>query len=446
MRAIRRFRPVVALALGCLATLTTGRTERVEPARQQGAGSHSAPPIALTFYNARVIDGDGKLLFANGFFTVHDGRFTRVSDAKLDLRPGAPGLVDLGGWTVMPGMVNAHGHVGDTRGLRTGAEFYTESNLLDQLRRYAQYGVTTVMSLGGDGEAGFALRDAQTTRALDRARLFVAGPVINATTADEARRAVDRVAALKPDIIKIRVDDNLGTGRKMPLEAAAAVIDQAHKHGLRVAAHIFYLDDAKALLRAGVDLIAHSIRDRAVDDEVIGLLKARNVCVCPTLMREVSTFVYESEPDFFKDAFFVRYADPAVLAALRDPVRQAQVRASRAAQQYKAALDVALANTKRLSDAGVAIASGTDTGPPARFQGYFEHMELDLLARAGMTPAGIIASATGVAARCSNLTDVGFMRPGQRADFIVLRDNPLSGIGRTKSIDAVYIAGNLVSR
>jgi len=398
------------------------------------------------FYNARIIDGDGRLLFSNGHIRVRDGRIVDVSDARLDIKPGSPGIVDLAGRTVMPGMVNAHGHVGDTRGLQTGPQFYTNANLLDQLRRYARYGVTTVVSLGGDSDAGFALRDAQATPALDRARLFVAGPVITATTPAEARAAVDRAAALKPDVIKIRVDDNLGTGRKMPLEAATAVIEQAHTHGLRVAAHIFYLDDAKALARAGVDLIAHSIRDRPVDDEMIRLLKARSVCVCPTLMREVSTYVYESDPDFFRDPFFLRDADPSVLAELRTPARQAQMRASKSAQRYKAALDVALANTKALFDAGVAIAAGTDTGPPARFQGYFEHMELDLLARAGLPPAAIVASATGVAARCSALDDVGFIRPGQWADFIVLRGDPRSGIDRTKLIDAVYIAGNRVSR
>jgi len=228
----------------------------------------------------------------------------------------------------------------------------------------------------------------------------------------------------------------------MPLDAATAVIDQAHKHGLRAAAHIFYLNDAKALLRAGVDFIAHSIRDLPVDDEVIGLLKARNVCVCPTLMREVSTFAYETEPEFFKDPFFLRYADPAVVAQLRDPARQAQVRANKSAQRYKAVLDVALANTKTLFDAGVTIASGTDTGPPGRFQGYFEHMELGLLAKAGLKPADILAAATGNAARCSRLTEVGYLRAGQWADFMVLKGDPLKSVDDTKSLDEVYVAGN----
>jgi len=414
------------------------------------ARSQQSSPAAATrpvgFNNARIIDGDGRVIAASGYIRLGaDGRIIAIANGPIEIHPGDP-VVDLAGRTVMPGLVNAHGHLGDTSGLQTGAQFYTEANLLDQLRRYAAYGVTTVMSLGGDGEAGFKLRDAQPTAALDRARLFVAGPVINATTADAARKEVDRVAAMKPDLIKIRVDDNLGATTKMPLEAATAVIDQAHKHGLRVAAHIFYLDDAKALLRAGVDFIAHSIRDQPVDDEVIGLLKARSVCVCPTLMREVSTFVYESEPGFFKDPFFLRGADPAVVTALRDPARQAQMRANKSAPRYKVALDVALANTKKLFDAGVTIASGTDTGPPARFQGYFEHMELDLLARAGLKPADIIAAATGNAARCSRLTDVGFLRPGQWADFLVLASDPLGDIARTKTLDAVYIAGNPVKR
>ncbi len=106
---------------------------------------------------------------------------------------------------------------------------------------------------------------------------------------------------MKPDIIKIRVDDNLGTTAKMAPAVYRAVIDEAHARKLRVAAHIFYLADAKDLVRAGVDVIAHSVRDREVDDEFINLMRARNIPYCPTLTRELSTFVYESTPAFFKD-------------------------------------------------------------------------------------------------------------------------------------------------
>ena len=133
---------------------------------------------------------------------------------------------------------------------------------------------------------------------------------------------VGEVAARKPDIIKIRVDDNLGTAAKMPPEVYRAVIDEAHRRSLRVAAHIFYLDDAKDLLRAGADVIAHSVRDKDIDDELIALMKARRSPYCPTLTRELSTFVYESTPAFFTDPFFLREADRTSSRSSRSRPRQ----------------------------------------------------------------------------------------------------------------------------
>src|SRR5205085_1263589 len=159
------------------------------------------------------------------------------------------------------------------------------------LRTYADYGVTTVFSLGDEPPAIFAARDAQGTPALDRARVFVAGPVLAPKTPEEARTQVAALAARKVDVVKIRVDDNLGTTPKMAPEVYRAVIDEAHRRGLRVAVHLFYLADAKAVLAAGADLIAHSVRDADVDADLVAALKARRVCVSPTLMREVSTFV-----------------------------------------------------------------------------------------------------------------------------------------------------------
>jgi imidazolonepropionase-like amidohydrolase len=213
---------------------------------------------------------------------------------------------------------------------------------------------------------------------------------------------------------------------------------------LRVASHLYYLEDAKALLRAGTDFVAHSVRDQPVDDELIGLFAERDVCYSPTLTREVSTFVYESTPDFFDDVFFLREVDPDVLDQLRDPERQEGVRNSRSAQAYKQALEVALGNLKPLVDGGVQLALGTDAGPPARFQGYFEHMEMSLMAQAGLTPMQILVSATGDAAQCLGLDDVGTLEPGRWADFVVLTANPLADINNTRSIESVWIAGNQV--
>jgi imidazolonepropionase-like amidohydrolase len=225
------------------------------------------------------------------------------------------------------------------------------------------------------------------------------------------------------------------------------VIDEAHKKGARVAVHLFYLDDAKAVLDAGADFIAHSVRDKDVDDPFIAMLKRRDVCYCPTLMREVSTFTYDSTPAWFSDPLFLKHADMTAVNALKEPARQQQMKASRSAQQYKAGLEVANRNLKKLADAGVKIAMGTDTGPPARFQGYFELMELEMMAKAGLTPAQVLASATRDAARCMKLDrEVGTLEANKWADFVVLDADPLADISNVKKISAVYIAGNPVER
>ncbi|MCA1602249.1 MAG: amidohydrolase family protein, partial [Acidobacteria bacterium] len=143
--------------------------------------------------------------------------------------------------------------------------------------------------------------------------------------------------------------------------------------------------------------------------------------------------------------FFLREADPAVIKQLNDPKRQQEMSSSQSAQSYKRALEVASKNLKALTEAGVPVAFGTDSGPPARFQGYFEHMEMELMARAGLTPMQILLSATRDAARCMGLAEsLGTLEPGKWADMIVLSGNPLTDITKTKTIESVWIAGNRV--
>ena len=231
----------------------------------------------------------------------------------------------------------------------------------------------------------------------------------------------------------------------MPEEAWRAVIARAHEHGLRVAAHVFYLDDAKKLVEADVDFLAHSVRDTDVDQELIDMMVEHNVCLSPTLLREVSTFVYESRPDFFDDPFFLRNADAEAIAGLEDPERQARVQNSASARGYKAALEVAMRNVKALADGGVRLAFGTDTGPVGRFQGYFEQLELERMVEAGLTPAQAIQSATGDAAACMEVADdLGTLAMGTWADFVVLTADPLDDILNTREIESVWIAGNSV--
>jgi imidazolonepropionase-like amidohydrolase len=407
-----------------------------------------APPGPLPGEGATAFVGaavyDGRNVVENAVLLVRDGKIVAAGPAaEIEVPEGAE-QVDLAGRFVTPGLIVGHGHVGGARGLETGPGVYTEENLVDQLGLYARYGVTTVVSLGGDGPEAVALRDAQSSADLNRARVFVAGTIVDAETPDAARQMVDQDAEMKVDFIKIRVDDNLGSSKKMTPEVYQAVIEQAHKHSLPVAVHLYYLDDAKAVLNAGADFIAHSVRDKDIDQEFIDMLSSKNICLCPTLTREVSTYVYESTPEFFADPFFLRDADPQVLEQLNDPQRQAGIQKNKAAQQYKKALQVAQTNLKKLSDANIRIVFGTDTGPPARFQGYFEHMELQLMADAGLTPEQVLRSATSDAARCLKLQGVGTLEAGKWADFVVFADNPLEDIGNSHSLESVWIAGNRV--
>ncbi|KKO06929.1 hypothetical protein LCGC14_0061150 [marine sediment metagenome] len=394
-------------------------------------------PTALT--DVRIIDGTGGAPVENGVLVVDGGRIIAVGHADNVTIPDDAEQQSLAGKTLTPGFINSHGHAGAIRGLESG--HYSRQNLLRQLDLYARYGVTTVVSLGDDESEGFALRNQQNTPTLDRARLYVAGPVLSARTPEEGRTLVDTTAGLSPDFIKIRVDDNLGRTPKMSADVYQAISKRADHHGIPLAVHTYYLQDTKDLVRAGADFIAHSVRDVHVDNEFVDLMLASNVCYTPTLTRELSTYVYESEPDFFADPFFLREADPAVLATLREPERQQRVRESAAAQQYKASLPIAMANVKMLTDAGVQIAMGTDSGPPARFQGYFEHLEMWMMQDAGMTPMQILHSATGGAADCMGLSETGTLTVGNWADMLVMGENPLEDIRHTRSLEQVWIAG-----
>lgn len=397
---------------------------------------------SIAFVGATIIDGTTAPALNDGVLLVTDGRIQAVG-ARADVGiPESARIIDVSGKTIIPGLINAHGHVGDTLGLKGG--HYNRDNLERQLALYARYGITTVYSLGGDQAEGFALRNEQNHAGLERARLFVAGSVISGDSVQAIRRQVNRNADMGADFIKVRVDDNLGRTPKMSWTLFDALLEQAHSRRLPLAVHLFYLDDAKYILEAGADLIAHSVRDLPVDEEFIDLIKANDVCYIPTLTREVSTFVYEEEPAFFSDPFFRQEVDQQLIDELLQPERMSRIRNSAMAQAYKEGLEVAMANVGALDQAGVAIAMGTDSGPPARFQGYFEHLELSMMVEAGMSPSDALRAATSVAADCMGNSTIGSLEPGNWADLVVLDENPVEAINNTRTIDSVWIAGNPV--
>jgi imidazolonepropionase-like amidohydrolase len=401
-------------------------------------------PNTIAFTGATIIDGTGLGPIKDGVLIVRNGRVVQLGvQSAVTISDGAE-VIDLSGKFIMPGIINAHGHVGDVKGIEGGK--YSRQNVIDNLGLYARYGVTTVVSLGGDKQEAEDLRAIRDTTATQHARLFIAGEVMTGSTPAEAVAIADRNHGMGVDFMKIRVDDNLGTATKMPEEVSRAAINRSHELGYKIATHIYYLEDARKLLGAGSDLIAHSVRDKPVDAAFVALMKEKKVCYCPTLTRELSTYVYGDTATFFSDPFFKKEYDSAIIQPLKDPARQKQIRESKSAKTYCQQLPVAMANLKTLSDAGVTIAFGTDSGIPTRFMGYFEHLELAMMADAGLTPMQIIQSATKNPAACLGLKGLGTLSRGNWADFIVLDSDPLEDIKNLRTIHKVYIGGVEVNR
>jgi imidazolonepropionase-like amidohydrolase len=164
-----------------------------------------------------------------------------------------------------------------------------------------------------------------------------------------------------------------------------------------------------------------------------------------TLSREASLFAYAKPAPFLDDPFFTASMTPDVLATLKSPAYQQKIAADPELARYPEYLRTAQRNLKRLADAGVRYGFGTDSGPPARFAGYFEHWEAQLMVEAGLTPAQVIAAATRSAAEFLGAAkDLGSLEQGKWADFVVLKANPLTDIRNARSIEQVFIAGNPV--
>lgn len=422
------------------------------------ATSQSPQPVLLK--NVRVIDGSGKAPLENMDLLVEGDKIKSIGK-----QAGSSGVkvIDLTGKTVMPLITNVHGHLGMSKGTTVAPENFSREQILKELERYQAYGVCTVVSMGTDKELIFSLRDASRSGKIRGATIFTAGygfrpplgsrpqetgmeKLYRPATAEEATENVRSLVAFKPDFVKIWVDDMGGTAGKIKPEVYRAIISEAHKHGIRVAAHLFYLEDAHLLLDAGVDFFAHSIRDKEVDDDLIAKMKTRGVIYIPTLTRDGYEFFYGTAQPWVNDPFFKASLEPGVYEMITSEEYKNRMANSPRYQKNKDAYDMALKNLKKLFDAGVIVALGTDSGAfPARAQGFSEHLELQLMVQAGLTPLQALTVATRNATNALKLSDQGTLSPGMRADFIVLNSNPVEDIKATQSIHSVWKKGVQVS-
>ena len=382
----------------------------------------AGPALAdvTAFEGVRLVVGNGNVV-ENGTLVIDGSKIVQAGQGVTV--PAGALRVNLAGKTIMPAIIDTHVHLSPTR-----------DRLIRDLKMRGYYGVSAVLSMGLDP---YDLLDIRGQVIPGAARYFSAGRGITMpepgrltvphwiTTEEEGRQAVKELAAQKVDIVKIWVDTRDGKYKKLTPEIYGAIIDEAHKQGLRITAHIFDLEDTKGLIRAGIDAFAHGVRDRDIDDELVAMFKERpNLVLTPNLPdRGVKTD----------------------LSWLRGSLPDAELEKLEAANTDKpreqAFYGIQARNLAKLNAAGVRITLGTDGNRP-----WGPHEEMADMATAGMTPMQVVVAATRNSAEFLRLAEAGTLQAGKSADFIVLDANPLDDITNTRRIASVYLRGAAVDR
>jgi imidazolonepropionase-like amidohydrolase len=425
---------------------------------------HAADADAVTVLKgARLIDGTGAPPLENAVIVIKGTKITAVGPADKVKVPKNARVVDVTGRTIIPGLFSAHSHVGVILHGQNREDAYTRDNVLAQLDQYEQYGVTSIVALGTNRDLIYEIRAEQRAGKLGGATIFsgdrgygVPGgapplrlapdQVYRPTSPEQARQLVDEAAARHPDILKVWVDDVFGQMKKMDPAIYQAVIDEGHKHHLKVAAHVFYLADAKGLVASNIDVLAHSVRDLPVDQELIAMMKAKGTYYIPTFTVDQSFYYFADRSDWRQDSFLMAGLTPEVKTLFSAPDYKQKVDANPIVAQCRLAWAQAMKNYKTLHDAGIKLAFGTDSGanPPSRVPGFAEHNELEMMVQAGITPMEALTIATHGSASLIGAKDRGTIVKGKRADLIVLAANPLDNISNTKTMVTIYHNGREV--
>jgi imidazolonepropionase-like amidohydrolase len=423
-------------------------------------GCHRGPPDGIALIGATVIDGRGGPPQRDMVVVTRGHLIESVAPRDGFRIPRHTRKVDATGKFVMPGFIDAHAHV----------ERWA-------LSRYLAYGVTSVRDMHGTLDSIMDLREKASLNAFTSPRIYSAGAMIDAAPAtypnalevhdnSEARKAVDKLAVKGVDYLKVYT--------RITPQMLHAIVDEANSFGLRVAAHLG-LTDAVTAADLGIRSIEHmsGVPEAAGDAAPLYAAHEKSFFAGWTAfekswagldsaaLERVATHLAQKNvilvPTLVLHELYSRLDDPAVLQApwltAVPPVARARwnlpdmiARAGwgpadfAAFRRSRPNQDLFLREFLR---AGGVIAAGTDASNQMLVPGFSEHQEMELLVRAGLTPADALLAATHDAAVLLGADSIGVVAPGKAADLIVLGRNPLDNIQNTQSIERVVVRGQL---